>query len=1822
MKRTLLFILCIVILLPVFSQVQWQAISKHQPAEFQPVLISSVNGESIVEFNLEGYTATGVSAPVTNSKIISVPRTAQISEQGAPDLAQLTAALIIPDLANMEVEILESEYYEVANIEIAPSKGDITRNIDPSTVPYVYGPAYQQNAWYPGKLSELADPHIFRDFRGTVVITYPFQYNPVTKVLRVYNKIVVKVKESSALSKQPVNPYYRSKSITSFVEDFHLMYGNRYLNYSPDKYNAPIERGNILVISHPDFINAMMPYVEWKNQIGFPTEIVSVSAIGNTVANIKNYVTNYYNTNGLAFLLLVGDYAQVTSHSYGTYSGSPQTSDNYYGDISGNDLYLEVVVGRFSATTVAHVQTQVQRTLDYEKADGIGSGWQSYGLGLARNEGAGNGHDGGEADYVHMDNIRTRLLAYNYSTVYREYDGNVPGLTNTTAAQISNRINTGVSIINFCNHGNETGWSVGSYTNTQVNALTNAGKLPFVWSVACLVGKFSYSSGDCFAETWLKATNASGEPTGALAFYGSTVNQPWHPPMDAQDEFNRVLCEHFPTKIRRTFGAISASGTMHMLDLGPTNSDRLVTARTWTIFGDPSVMLRTADPLAMTVSHPANLSPGATNMQVTCNEDDAFVSLSINYEIIGTGVVSGGVTNISFPPVSTGDTIRIAVTAYNTIPYLDEIPVEDPSSCPVPYALMQTSATDVSASVQWTGTAGNYEMEWGVSPYTFTGTANITGIYLNTRSFSGLQPETTYEYRVRAICGPGDESDWSSTGTFITESPELVADPVQLDFGYVGSGNSAEMSYQLSGTLLGNGPVIITAPSGYQVSLTSGSGFASSINVSYTPPTLGVITVYVRFAPTGSPAIYNGVISNVGGGASTDVQLSGNSILSYCSSTATNTSDEWITNVAFAGINNSSGSTGYSDFTNLSPAEVIPGNDYTLSASLGMTGTWSEYFVAWIDWNQNGVFESAESYQIGNCNSNGCTVSTTISVPSGAALGTTVMRVVMQYSSYRTDPCGTFTYGEVEDYAVNVISGISCNDFEETTNAQICEGSTYSWRGNNYSVSGTYHDSLFTTNPPGCDSVYILNLTVNPVYEFVSNAEICEGDTYQWQGGNYTVGGTYTETYQTVNGCDSVYILNLTVNPVFEFVSNAEICEGDTYQWQGGNYTAGGTYTETYQTVNGCDSVYILNLTVNPVYEFVSNAEICEGDTYQWQGGNYTVGGTYTETYQTVDGCDSVYILNLTVNPVYEFVSNAEICEGDTYQWQGGNYTAGGTYTETYQTVNGCDSVYILNLTVNPVFEFVNNAEICEGDTYQWQGGNYTVGGTYTETYQTVNGCDSVYILNLTVNPVYFATTDAEVYAHELPYSWEGNLYWSAGFYNVVYSTIHGCDSTLELTLTVLTSNMIWVNRAIGTAVQANWSSIPEATRYEIRYAVSGTGNWVVVAQTTLLERKITGLTPDTDYDLQIRYFDGTVWSGWNAYTPITFNSGLLEIWYSRDIGTKAIVDWTPQADASSYILQYRLSGNSNWSTISNQQQTGFTFSNLTENTTYEFRVIPRYNNISFWFSETYALTTTDLEFVLSRDIGTKAILSIEAIPEATGYLFRWKESTSTLWKSNLQTIPEIVISCSSSGTIFDVQANIYFDGTDWGGTTVKQVTTNVIMISVDNYDGQTATFSWDWLENPVPSAYFLQVREQGTTSWMSYSSAIPNRFVSGLDAQKDYEYRLVVRYGTPAASWGATEIYPLIQGVKEIDIIHNLSFDVYPNPVSDMLTVEMVSDRQSSYLWQMYDMTGKVVMSGDHQVNAGLNYLEIETSSLPEGIYLLHSNVKGKILTERIIKY
>lgn len=354
--------------------------------------------------------------------------------------------------------------------------------------------------------------------------------------------------------------------------------------------------------------------------------------------------------------------------------------------------------------------------------------------------------------------------------------------------------------------------------------------------------------------------------------------------------------------------------------------------------------------------------------------------------------------------------------------------------------------------------------------------------------------------------------------------------------------------------------------------------------------------------------------------------------------------------------------------------------------------------------------------------------------------------------------------------------------YEIVTDAEICDGDIFNWRSNDYYSTGTYYDSLMSVF--GCDSVYVLNLIVNPVYQFVTDAEICDGNVYIWRGQSYTASGVFYDSLQSIYGCDSVYILNLMAHPEYEFITDAYICQGDFYSWRGLNYNVSGVFTDSLQTVHGCDSVYVLNLTVYPVYENVTNAEICESDQYLWQGNTYALSGTYTVNLLSDFGCDSVHVLNLVVHPEYEYITSVEMCEGNIYQWRGNNYFLSGTYYDSLLTLNGCDSIYVLNLTVHPVYELVTTAVICEGDVYTWRGSQYSVSGLYYDSLYTANLCDSIYVLNLTVNPVFEFTTQAEICEGQ-QFTWNGNVYDSTGTYALNYFTINGCDSIHILHLVV-----------------------------------------------------------------------------------------------------------------------------------------------------------------------------------------------------------------------------------------------------------------------------------------------------------------------------------------------------------------------------------------------------------------------------------------------------
>ena len=668
MRKHFITLLLIMLSVVTFGQ-QWVAIKSDNPSTIETTLVSSSENQITVNLQVPGFHTYKVTTPRGEANIISAPRTVSTAEAGEPNLPMIAVPAIIGDMQHYSIRLIDAQYTDF-QMEVAPSKGDFPRTVNPDDVPYTYGEAYSTDAFFPAENVGLYDPYILRDFRGQNMVFYPFAYNPVTHTLRVYYNMTV---EMYADGQQGENTFSRRSNTVKMDAEFGAMYQNHFINYSEslNRYTPVDETGELLIICHDAFMGAMQPFVNWKKQIGRPTTMVGTSTAGSTSDAIKTYIQGQYNSNpNISHILLVGDNAQV--QSYYTFSGGYSgRTDQYFGQLVGNDYYNDVIVGRFSAETVEHVTTQVNKVIHYERDINASDTWLSIGQGVSKNEGAGSGHFG-EADYQHIDFIRDTLLHYNYTSIHRDYQ-NVSGVT-SSAAIISQHINEGVSIINYCNHGSPTSWGVFNYSNSHINALTNDDKLPFIWSVACNNGQLDYSQ-PCFAEAWMRATNNStGAPTGAIGGMFSYISQPWQPPMYGQDEMNNVLTEH--RSIKRTLGGISTDGNMKILDQYNSNGQGLATYQFWLLFGDPTLTVRNMTPVNMNVTHATSMNSSATSFTVNAtNGNGALATLTLNNEILGSATINNGTANITFAAPGTTGTATLTVFGYNKITYIGSVTI-------------------------------------------------------------------------------------------------------------------------------------------------------------------------------------------------------------------------------------------------------------------------------------------------------------------------------------------------------------------------------------------------------------------------------------------------------------------------------------------------------------------------------------------------------------------------------------------------------------------------------------------------------------------------------------------------------------------------------------------------------------------------------------------------------------------------------------------------------------------------------------------------------------------------------------------------------------------------------------------------------------------------------------------------------------------------------------------------------------------------------------------------------------------------------------------
>ncbi|MBR6064102.1 MAG: T9SS type A sorting domain-containing protein [Bacteroidales bacterium] len=624
------------------------------------VLSSDANGVTI-KVDMPAYSTSNVDINGQTYQKLLMSGAYAVTELGMPELLLAGKSIIIPENSQPTLSVVDADYQLVDNFKLIPSKGVILRNTNPEDVPYQFGAAYQRNAFQRESPVQLSGTFYMRDFHGVTIQVSPFDYNPVQQQLKCYRSLTLRV---------DFNAPFRVQQARKNCAEFNEVYQNFFLNYERSRYTTITESGEILIITPAQFVDAMQPYVSWKIKNGYPTTMVTLEEVGNSNTAVKNYITNFYNEHNLAFVVIVGD-----GNLFPYFTKDNEVSDNFYTEIVGNDNVPDIILGKISAENATHVTTQVNKFIQYEENPPVTTHFATF-MGIASQEG-GSSSDNGEIDYQHIRNIDNILLDFTYTNGYELFEGSQGGLDasgNPTAANVSTAVNAGVGIITYCGHGSETSWGTTSFSNSHINNLTNYNMLPFIISTACLNGK--YVNQTCFAEAWLRATK-NGQPTGAVSTVMSTMSQPWNPPMVGQDEMIRLLTGAENTTVKRTFGGIVFNGLAKMHEVYPTTTSQgLQTMRTWVLFGDPTLQVRTAVPQLLTVSHNSQIYTGVTQLQVSSPVENAKVVLTKGNTILAQGFISGDSVVLNFNEVLIPtDTVHLLVSAFNYIPYQADIPV-------------------------------------------------------------------------------------------------------------------------------------------------------------------------------------------------------------------------------------------------------------------------------------------------------------------------------------------------------------------------------------------------------------------------------------------------------------------------------------------------------------------------------------------------------------------------------------------------------------------------------------------------------------------------------------------------------------------------------------------------------------------------------------------------------------------------------------------------------------------------------------------------------------------------------------------------------------------------------------------------------------------------------------------------------------------------------------------------------------------------------------------------------------------------------------------
>ena len=685
---------------------------------------------SITEFFLESASINGESM-----NIVQLPGHFLPNDEGAPDLPGNGRYIAVPQGAVPIMNIISMNVETIQNVDLAPAP---RIPLDTEKGPLHYeknAKIYSKDAFYPAEPFKLSELTQIRGVDAVMLGMTPFQYNPITKELKVYTNVEIEITfeggnghigEDRLRSRwwEPIHQdiFLNSQSLPK------VDFSKQYTDDEDYEYIIITPNGS-------DFVEWANIIKDFRTKQGIKTSVVTLAEIGGNNANlIEDYTDEVFGwTNPPAAILLLGDYGtsadnSVTSPTYNSYC----VSDNIYADVTGNHM-PDIVFARITAQNASQLEIMVNKFIDYENNPPTidhyydhpitAMGWQTerwfqicsetingfWEFALGKEPKRENAIYSGSPTGSWSSNQNTSIVVNYFGPNGLGYIPATPNhLTDWggNAARLNNDMNSGAFMLQHRDHGGTTGWGEPDYQSSDINGLNNVGIPVYVFSINCLTGKFNIS-GECFAEKFHR--HPLGGALGITA--ASEVSYSFVNDTYVWGAYDNMWPEFMPdygcTPASRgqlpAFGNAAGKYFLQQSNWPYNVNNKEVTYYLFHHHGDAFSTVYTEMPQDLTINHEPVLLSGPDFFTVTANEG-SLICLSVEGEIIGVAEGTGGPVDISIEPQIPPTMVDIVITKQNFFRYETQVQVIPPDG---PYV--------VKHSYEINDANGNGQMDYGES---------------------------------------------------------------------------------------------------------------------------------------------------------------------------------------------------------------------------------------------------------------------------------------------------------------------------------------------------------------------------------------------------------------------------------------------------------------------------------------------------------------------------------------------------------------------------------------------------------------------------------------------------------------------------------------------------------------------------------------------------------------------------------------------------------------------------------------------------------------------------------------------------------------------------------------------------------------------------------------------------------------------------------------------------------------------------------------------------------------------------------------------------